>query len=420
MHLPNINPSKEEQWFEDEPEPSLESSYDKQGSEGELRESGYGSATGRCGWLKRHKWKVLLLVLALVVVIVLVAVLVPKGGGGDEGEPAQVSSTGNATGSTPTMSPAANETTKPPTAAPNESESGLAPSVLFSPAVYPAQAPFVFEQQPSGLVWNQFGEVSPEGQAVSLSSAVSGDGETVALMSRTKPGNSAISVSVYRFNGEWRKLGESIVGDGDISINGIGQSLALSHRGNILVIGFFNSACEAGENCGRVQVHTFRGEWQQIGTDVVGDEPNVMLGLSVAISANGKTIVAGAPYGNGADGLIHIGMVKVLRFVKSDWKLLGTDLIQGDEMRDQLGSSISLNEDGSIVACGATQGGMPGKIGYVKVAKYNESTDSFIEMGSHIAAREGLDEQMGLAIALSYNGTELAVSAFNTVGSGIV
>jgi len=427
-NLPDFNPTRrsraaggDRRWFDEEPEPLHDESDAQQGSEGELQEARYTDPSGRCGWLKQHKWKVLLLVLVLIVIIVLCGVLIPRGGGDDKSAPAQVSGT-NTNETAPTLPPAVDDTSlSPSTVSADDQESPSAPTVLFSPAGSPAQAPFVFELA-SDVVLTQFGEVfgyAPDGETISLASAVSGDGNTVALMNRIARGNSAIHVSVYRFNGEWRKLGEDILGTGDISINGVGQALALSHKGNALVIGFFNAPCDLGVNCGMVQVHAFKdGAWSQLGTDIVGEEPNIYLGLSVEMSRNGQTIAIGAPYNNGADGQVHLGKVKVLRLVESDWKAVGTD-IEGDEMRDQLGSSVSLSADGNVVACGAPQGGMPEKLGYVKVAMYDESTESFAELGSYIAGREGLD-QFGVALALSDDGTTIAISAFDTKGSGAV
>ena len=364
--------------------------------------------------------------IVLVIIIVLVAVLVPRSDG-NKSEPAsqQVGSSASSNTTTePTSAPAATNTSTP---APNENQTEspvFSPTVLLSPAQAPSDTfpSIMLESNDTGKILNQFGEVFgyiPDGKVISLSSAVSRDGNTVALMNRVAPGNATMNVSVYRFNGEWRKLGQDIVGEGDISINGIGQALALDQRGNTLVVGFFNAACDVGENCGRVQVHQFQnGTWSQLGSDVIGEAANSYLGLSVAISNNGRTIVAGAPYNNGDNGEVHLGKVRVLRFAKGEWESLGTDL-QGDEMRDQLGNSVALSADGNIVACGAPQGGLAGKTGYVKVVEYDESSDSFKELGSIIAGQEGL-EQFGVALALSFNGTKIAVSAFNGRGSGLV
>ena len=88
-------------------------------------------------------------------------------------------------------------------------------------------------------------------------------------------------------------------------------------------------------------------------------------------------------------------------------------------MRDQLGSSVSLSADGMIIAFGAVQEGVPGKMGYVKIAQYDESTDSFTELGSYISGQEGV-EQFGVALSLSGDGTKIVISAFTSRGSGMV
>jgi hypothetical protein len=152
----------------------------------------------------------------------------------------------------------------------------------------------------------------------SITSALSGDGYTLAVLNRPPDGNGEVQVSAFRYDagsGSWEKLGEDIVGDGDISINGAGQSLALSEDGNMLVMGFFNAVCDLGQNCGRVRILSFKsGSWSQIGQDIFGRQPNVNLGLSVAITNDGLTVAAGEPFSGSADGSrFHLGKVMMLR-----------------------------------------------------------------------------------------------------------
>ena len=76
-----------------------------------------------------------------------------------------------------------------------------------------------------------------------------------------------------------------------------------------------------------------------------------MSGWSVSISGDGSIIAIGSPR-NDANGS-NAGSVKVYDFDGAIWNQIGQTIL-GDTVGDESGRGLSLNNDGSILAIGAT------------------------------------------------------------------
>lgn len=97
----------------------------------------------------------------------------------------------------------------------------------------------------------------------------------------------------------------------------------------------------------------FNNDWSQLGQDIDGRQAGEILGTSVSLSNDGRTLLVGSP-GNGtkeeyAEGY---GYARVHKFKKGQWIQIGEGL-QGEYEGDAFGASVSLSSDGSIVAVGA-------------------------------------------------------------------
>jgi len=183
------------------------------------------------------------------------------------------------------------------------------------------------------------------GQSVALSI----DGSTLAVgsLDPVNPG----SVRVYAFSGgAWDQLGSDIVGEN--AGDSFGLSLALNAAGNILAVGApFNDA--GGTNSGHVRVYTWSGvDWVRLGADLSGEAQFDFSGISVALSARGNRLVVGA-FGNDADGPgTEYGHARVYEYQNAHWVLLGSD-IDGEAPGDQSGYSVDISADGNKLAVGA-------------------------------------------------------------------
>ena len=94
-------------------------------------------------------------------------------------------------------------------------------------------------------------------------------------------------------------------------------------------------------------------DWIAFGnnTDIlVGDAAGDEFGWFTALSADGLTLAVGARR-NDNNGT-HAGHVKIFRKADNSWSQLGGD-IQGEAIEDNFGTSVSISDDGNIVAIGA-------------------------------------------------------------------
>ena len=117
------------------------------------------------------------------------------------------------------------------------------------------------------------------------------------------------------------------------------------------------------------------------------------------------------------------GLVQVFRWdgVNEDWQQVGGDIV-GEQIQEQIGTSLSLSEDGNTLALGATlsdvdeydpQGlglSLPGP-GYAKIMDYDAAAQEWMMRGNRI---DGIDQEMfGRSISLSWDGSTVAVGAYN-------
>jgi len=227
----------------------------------------------------------------------------------------------------------------------------------------------------TGSAWLQLGsdfdgEAAGDfsGYAISLSA----DGAILAIGTYSNDGNGSDSghVRVYEWTGSaWLQLGSDI--DGEAEFDRLGVSVSLSSNGTILAVGAFGGSSQFGS----VRVYQWSGSaWVQLGSDIDGEATNMNSGESVALSADGTILAVGAPgdSGNGQNS----GHVRVHQWNGSAWVQIGSD-IDGEAAGDSFGLSLALSADGTILAAGATYNGGNGQnSGHVRV--YDYSTQSVI------------------------------------------
>jgi len=134
------------------------------------------------------------------------------------------------------------------------------------------------------------------------------------------------------------------------------------------------------------------------GSDLDGSSVNDNQGWSVSLSEDGSIMAVGAYYHDKGKGT-----ARVYEFVNDSWSQLGLDIdgLTGDLQ----GSSVSISSDGTILAVGAYQHDQ-GK-GTVRVYKYN--LGSWTQLGTDIDGTS--NDYQGISVSLSSNGFVLAVGA---------
>lgn len=264
------------------------------------------------------------------------------------------------------------------------------------------------------------GDIS--GYSVSLSS----DGNVLAIGGIYNDGNGANSghVRVYSNNsGVWTQIGSDI--DGEAANDASGYSVSLSSDGNIVAIGGYANDGNNGNfpNTGHVRVfQNLAGTWTQIGSDIDGEFISDLSGCSVSLSDDGTIIAIGA-LSNDANGSAS-GNVRVFKNISNVWTQIGGN-INGEAALDFSGGNVSLSNDGTVVAIGAYRNdGVNGvDSGHVRV--YQNIANTWIQIGADIDG-EATNDSSGYSISLSGDGSIVAIGAYynggatNSPGSGHV
>lgn len=266
----------------------------------------------------------------------------------------------------------------------------------------------VFQNQSGN--WVQIGDningstsVSTSGFSVSLNA----DGTIVAIGAPDYTESGLFEVGQVRVfqnqSGTWVQIGNPIIGEAGSDHSGF--SISLNNSGSILAIGAPDNGLVAGvgSNYGQVRVYEFQTDsWVQIGSDIDGENPEDNSGFSVSINQDGSIVAIGAPNNN--DSVMGAGQVRIYRNEANIWTQIGNDL-DGEALNDKFGSAVSLNNQGTNIAIGAVD---HNGIGQVKV--YENQSDTWVQIGSNIDG-EAINDDFGVSVSLNALGDILAVGA---------
>jgi hypothetical protein len=288
----------------------------------------------------------------------------------------------------------------------------LSAALTGSSTVLPASAESVITQLGGDIngeaVWDE------SGFSVSLSS----DGTRVAIGALGNAGNGTRSghTRIYEYdsiNG-WTQLGTDINGEaaGDES----GYSVALSADGTRVAIGAPGNAGN-GTRSGHTRIYEYDSinGWTQLGADINGEAVWDESGYSVALSADGTRVAIGAP-GNGDGGFLS-GHSRIYEYDDiNGWTQLGAD-IDGEAAGDseaggeESGYSVALSADGTRVAIGAPGNDGGGDTsGHSRIYEY-DSINGWTQLGTDIDG-EAANDSSGYSVSLSGDGTRVAIGAY--------
>ena len=141
-------------------------------------------------------------------------------------------------------------------------------------------------------------------------------------------------------------------------------------------------------------------------------------GYSVATSADGKTIVVGSKLDeldvlNSSTGLVYVYDRNGNSFNQVGI-LTGTYSSSGD----QFGNSVAISADGKTIIVGSPSDGLPGIDGTGLVYVYDRSANSFNQVGILTGTYSSSGDQFGHSVATSADGKTIVVGAL-TDGTGI-
>jgi hypothetical protein len=212
----------------------------------------------------------------------------------------------------------------------------------------------------------------------------------------------------------WNQLGKNI--DGEANGNQSGYSISLSNDGTIVAIGAPNTNNDSGQ-CQVYKLETSNGTtgWIQVGQDINGVNEGDEFGFSVSLSSDGSMVAIGAPYEDdlGKTHVYQLGLTGEIG--TTGWIQIGQN-IDGKTSGDQSGHSVSLSGDGTTVAIGAPfhQGPNGVASGLNRIYKVGltggPGTTGWIQLGSDINGQNPGDRS-GFSVSLSNDGTIIAIGA---------
>ena len=208
-------------------------------------------------------------------------------------------------------------------------------------------------------------------------------------------------------NGVWTQQGPKLVGSGSVGNPTQGRSVAISADGNTVISG----GPDDSSNAGAAWVFTrSNGVWTQQGGKLVSSDAvgTSLQGYFVALSADGNTAVIGGPGDNSQTGAAWV-------FTRSNgvWTQQGSKLVGAGAVGAAAQGSVALSADGNTAVIGGEADNHFSGAAWV----FTRSGGVWAQQGSKI--NQILGQQAGIAVALSGDGQVVAVGSFATNGGAL-
>ena len=270
----------------------------------------------------------------------------------------------------------------------------------------------------SGSSWSQTAELTASGlaayAAVGLPVAVSSNGSTIVVGSPFQTvGGNAQQGAAFVFTksaSTWKQTAELTASDG-ASTDDLGTGLAVSANGQTIVAGAPNHANGQGSQNGVVYVFTESGsKWSQAAELSIVNDPaenyQESLGWSVAVSADGSTVVAGAPTLTSFYG-VYIGGAFVFDKPGASWASTASPTATLSEPDQNVGGVVGRSvaiSGKTTIAAGASGSGEV----YVFTGSGSTWSQSAVltDSGNDLGASTGNN-----TVAISGNGTTIVAGA---------
>ena len=236
--------------------------------------------------------------------------------------------------------------------------------------------------------------------------AVNGDGSVLAIGSPRANSDSG-AVWIYTRSGStWGEPAElESPAGGRIRF---GRSVAMSADGDTVLVG---APQAGGRTGGQAWVFTKGASgWEPVGS-LAGEEAESegSFGRSVALAADGETALIGAPGIEGTQGAAWV-------FAKSEagWSGRGVRLTGGDAAAEVgFGSSVALSGEGAVALVGAPADNEDAGA----VWMFTNAKSDWSEPGSALPSPAQAGEEFGDSVALSSDATHALIGAGGAIGS---
>jgi len=231
--------------------------------------------------------------------------------------------------------------------------------------------------------------------------ALSGDGSTLAVGASFTTFNQG-KAYVYTRSGSTVTLIATLAGPAATNYDRFGYAVALSGDGSTLAVGAYLTSGGQGKT------HLYSRSGSTVTLIATLSDPAATIydyfGSAVALSTDGSTLAVGA-IGTSGEGAAYV-------YTRSDstFTLIATLADPGITASDYFGSAVALSGDGSTLAVGASfttfnQG---------KAYLYTRSGSTFTLIATLADPAAPNGDEFGISVALSGDGSALAVGAFLT------
>jgi len=223
----------------------------------------------------------------------------------------------------------------------------------------------------------------------------------------------------------WIQRGQAIKGIDACDFASEAGGLAMDASGSTVIIGASSHDINGldGRFQGHARVFDWDGtDWNQRGSDMIGEAPGDNFGHAVALNSSGNTVAVGAIFNDvdsedgGLGCNICRGSVRIFDWNTDimKWLQRGND-VDGEQDFDLSGSSVALNGVGDVVVIGSPQSFAPnGRRGAVTVYEWNGS--DWQKRGDKIEG-EADGDRSGSAVDMSVSGDMIAIGSYLNQGS---
>lgn len=286
----------------------------------------------------------------------------------------------------------------------------------------------------------------PTGESFGHSVDMSRDGNVIVVGAfreeDTLPANSGLSFVYERVNGPPISFDLVSVLSGSLSVNtsdNFGNSVSISPDGSYIAIGAVRDEDSSDPNANFGLAYIFEKSGASVNQVGILTSPkltsiksvNDNFGYNVDISENGTIVAVAAIDDQSVLGGNRTGLVYVFERINGNNFYL-IQVLKGEysnETGDSFGSSLSLSDDGKVIAIGAALDEFPGSgsssgVTYLYERRtFNYFGNDYVSVGIQTGTfANDIDDNYGYAVALSGSGNSLIVGsqndAFNEVGIG--
>lgn len=247
----------------------------------------------------------------------------------------------------------------------------------------------VYRVSSDPLAWTPLGSAIAVTNSNSKSTEVTlNDDGTVLAITQIDGTNSVGTVQVYNLinDNDWSPVGSSIDA-GTLEV--LSVSTALNADGTVLAVGKSNMG-----NAGVVEVYQRSGSEYVLRDTVVDPQGSTQTGQNfgqyVSLNDAGDVLAVGAPFATSSNGHVSAGVARVYSYTDGgSYQQVGSDLEGQDE--SEICGVVSLNGDGSIVAVGSWN--QVSDTGFQTIVRvYQQNVDgSWVARGRTIVSSEEVD-----------------------------